>query len=64
MIFFLLFKLIGIGQKRLKFLVIWPLIGPPLFGYLLFQPFNQVVVNKQKLFGNAGQKRVMLKSHM
>jgi hypothetical protein len=40
------------------------LSGPPLFGYLLFQPFNQVVVNKQKLFGNAGQKRVMLKTHM
>ena len=26
-----------------------------IFGYFLFQPFNQVVVNKQKLFGNAGQ---------
>ena len=35
-----------------------------IFGYLLFQPFNQVVVNKQKLFGNAGPKRVMLKTHM
>ena len=35
-----------------------------IFGYLLFQAFNQVVVNKQKLFGNAGPKRVMLKTHI
>ena len=57
---YIYFKIIATSIRWL----IWPLIGPPLFGYLLFQPFNQVVVKKQKLFGNAGQKRLMLKTHM